>query len=908
MLSSPSNNINTNLLLEEKAGLLEIASSATPSSALRDLNYSWDNNTIAVGSPIAETLFKHGLTVEENGKTRFTYAGLLFYGRLVLPFNFTDTERNFQDTKYILLERIKIGKNSAIFSAKHALLNTPLIVKFIRPGASQNTLNSLKLLNDIPEKTPIVRPLDFLKTYVHDVFENKVVVDCVVYPLVLGITLKAFLAQKSYQLNSRIAIAFIEQVGSALFDLERAGAYHGDLHDENIIVEIGVDGVVSFKLIDISFGAMGSLTTEECRNEDLSRFKQHVWRILSLQKSFLPRMSLRKFLKTKYFEKINKILAPDTANFRTVISIFTDDTEYITYSKNKDHFLRDKFNPPTTFRLQRYEEIIDPSVAARLFVPFAELMNKVIGFSNVYVSGNRGSGKSTYLAAMAFFPQADSATNDCVVRFQEIFGIYFPCRQGEFKSLVPSLGWTKEEIQLKTVKILLVKIIRRTLEAISAGIKANKLISPLDFKKLHVYLERFAPPPGIISISNSILDEMENYVSTMIRIEMQLLSVFKTGHSAENSNIQFVDLIEFFTILRLVFTELSVSRFHILFDDAGLPNIPIGVQRVICDLILNSNPVFCVKFSAEKFTFTFETSLGKVPENGHDYFEHDISRMLFIGSATERMPRQGLEIYFRKIVEQRLAYFKYQESSIVAYIGDNPNIADQLIGLLAAKRSDALYAGWTAVWNIADRTPRNLLEIVSEIFARGEITNQTTPHVVSLKIQDKAIRTISDKRLQSLSQVAGVITVKNENYSLGRRLFEVTAIIGSVFSRYLRDEKGRERKRQHLAIERNDLDALNMEANEVLQKLITYGVLDDTKSEVARDDGVKKPIYVLNRIYCPAFNIMYRRDEHLRLSKAKFEMLLLHPQEFGRRGTKRLANATLKEQPEADLFGYKLYD
>ncbi len=175
---------------------------------------------------------------------------------------------------------------------------------------------------------------------------------------------------------------------------------------------------------------------------------------------------------------------------------------------------------------------------------------------------------------------------------------------------------------------------------------------------------------------------------------------------------------------------------------------------------------------------------------------------------------------------------------------------------------------------------------------------------MSLTLHVKAIRVISEKRLQSLSQIAGVVHVGQKEVSLGRRLFEVTACIGATFRVYLKAERGKLRKRQHLAIERNDLDGLIPEAEEILEKLITFGVLDDTKSEFARDDEVKKPIYVLNRIYCPVFNIIYRRDEHLRLSKKRFELLLLNPQEFLRSGTKRLQ----VDHGADDLFGFNIYE
>ncbi len=210
-------------------------------------------------------------------------------------------------------------------------------------------------------------------------------------------------------------------------------------------------------------------------------------------------------------------------------------------------------------------------------------------------------------------------------------------------------------------------------------------------------------------------------------------------------------LLEFFEVIRETFGELSVARFHVLFDDAGSPYVPNNVQRVICDLMLTSNAVFCVKLSAEKLTFSFESSDGKILENGQDYFEHDISQILFIGSGSAGLNREVLERYFREIVEQRLVHFEFKSRSITEYLGDEQLSADRLLKLLALGRKDAYYCGWTTVWNIADRTPRNLLEIVSEIFSVGSVDRDTRPMVVPMRDQDRAIRTISEKRLESLS-------------------------------------------------------------------------------------------------------------------------------------------------------------
>ncbi len=95
-------------------------------------------------------------------------------------------------------------------------------------------------------------------------------------------------------------ISFIKQIGGALESLERIDAYHGDLHGSNILVVKGLTGQIEFKLLDLSYDAVGSLSLAEAKNNDLENFKQHVWRILSAQKASTNNVSLRKFIGTKY--------------------------------------------------------------------------------------------------------------------------------------------------------------------------------------------------------------------------------------------------------------------------------------------------------------------------------------------------------------------------------------------------------------------------------------------------------------------------------------------------------------------------------------------------------------------------------------------------------------------------------
>lgn len=900
MSSDSSLHSDINGIIARSTDLLTLVSDPDIGARLLELDYDWGTGYFNHAAPIVHLLKRHGY-IEEKPAEDLTPMGRLFLSRLLIHFDVSslgDRAMSSLTEKYECFRIISSGKNSVVAEAHHRLLGTRVVLKIVRPGAASDIQHSIRMLSGLSADSAIVAPQDFLEVAANDALGKPVRLHCLVFPFIEGITFREFLQQTNHHLNSQVAISFARQMGRALAELEELGAYHGDLHDGNILVDQHAKGGLRFRIVDISFGAMGSLPFEVCRNNDLANYKQHIWRLLRAQRASVPNMSIRKYIGTRHYLKIMDVLSPHAASFAAVCRALQDDSGYGSYVISKEAFVTEKFETPVSFRLQRYEEITDPSVAVELFVPFEQLMEKIRDFGNIYVSGNRGSGKSTYLASLAFFPNASSE----VVDFRQTFGIYFPCRQGEFAPLATRDEWDSALDHRLTTGVMVIKIIRRTLEIIAAGVAAKELREPTQLTTLRQLLGQFVPSPGIVSVESEIQTELENLVSSMVRVEMDEVARVRDAFVGPGEREPRV-LMQFFTLVRDAFPDLISTRFHLLFDDAGTPYVPRNVQKVINDLMLSSNPLFCVKLSAEKLTFDFTSSSGKILEIGQDYVEHDISQILFIGSAgSGGLARSDLERYFRRIVEQRLIHFQYRSSDITDYLGDQQMSAERLQDLLARQSRGAYYAGWTTVWNIADRTPRNLLEIVSEIFVVSNIDRRDAPRVAAARDQDRAIRTISEKRLESLSQISGTIIVDGQRVSLGRRLFETTSALGSTFRRYLRAEADKRRKRQYLAIERNDLAELSPDAETILRRLITFGVLDAGKAGFARDDVLKKPFYVLNRIYCPAFGIGYQRDAHLRLSKGKLELLLVSPADFAKQGTSRLRGA---DDRLPDLFDYR---
>lgn len=891
---------NVNKVILDSTNLITAIKSGTIENDIQELNIDWNSLVVNNAAKVFSNFVDDGYI--DRDTSQLTTKGLLFFGRICIDFE-EQAMNSIIDNKYRVIKLVHSGKNSASFLATHEVLGTKLIIKLLRPGAAKNVKGSLRVIANGGQFSNLIQPIDFFNTKLADVYGKELDIECIAFPYVKGITLGQFLKKEPQPLNAHTIATFIKQVSYALAHLEAIGAYHGDLHEENIVVNFSESGNLTFSIIDISFGILGSVDPSECRDNDLAYFRQHIWNLLSAQQEFLAKMSIRKYLGANIFHIISQVMSPELKTFTAIKSLFERNAAYEAYKLKKQKFLDQKFTPPGLFKLQRYEEIIDPEVALKLFAPFPELMDSISQFANIVVSGNRGSGKSTYLAALAFFPRVEES----VIDFRQTFGIYFPCRQGEFRLMSPDIV-DYDLISTRRVKhVMIIKIIRRTLESLAEGIECKKLKEPRDFDKLKNLLSGFLRDGEIISLDTEIVSEIRNLVSIMVRIEMKELdNLFDSKKSALSKHLSSeVELMEFFKALRETFSEISNAKFHLLFDDAGHPNIPHQTQYVLNDLIISSNPIFCVKLSIERYTYEFSTTMSKQLESGHDYYEYDISRTFFSGGKTFGLSAEALQEYNFNIVKKRLEYFEYKSSDIVDYLGDKGHKYDAFVNSLATGKRNAYYNGWSMVWQLADRTPRNLLELISEIFSVGNVDKSTIPEIIPARSQDRAIRSVSEKRLKSLSQISGKVKVGTKTLSLGKRIFEITSVIGSAFKIYLKSEAGKPRKDQYLALERNDSDSLSQDAEILLREMIRYGVLDESRLDVARDDQVKKSIYILNRIYCPTFAIGIRRDQHLRLSKVKFEEVFLNPNNFIKAGTKRLSQQDPTEEQSKinDLFG-----
>ena len=195
--------------------------------------------------------------------------------------------------------------------------------------------------------------------------------------------------------------------------------------------------------------------------------------------------------------------------------------------------------------------------------------------------------------------------------------------------------------------------------------------------------------------------------------------------------------------------------------------------------------------------------------------------------------------------------------------------------------------------------------MISAILDESETLPDRTPQKIPDSLQSRQIVRFSQDKLRGLMVLPGTVLIGDKRHPLGKTLYEFASSFGKVSGFYLRSSSysqtergGKRRFDERLAIELDDRLDLSQGAQQMLNELIRFAVVDDEKMATTFDDGTRKPIYIFNRVYCPALRISYRRDTHWRLSSRRFEQFLLHPTEFVRTD-KRLENFLTPEDRKA---------
>ena len=800
---------------------------------------------------------------------------------------------------YTLQKPLGTGSTSITFKAKREKTGRDVALKIFKPGILDHVDlgEKIKRISKLKSKYLVV-PDDY-----GDFKWDSLNLRYLEMEYIDGESLNDFLKSNVNVNLDYFLRNFILDVGQTLIEVKDGGFNHGDLHAGNILVvedELSKgQKIFHFKFYIIDF--IGINSSEEFREFELTDFDYYKENLLKIIRKYAitPSGGIDRWkLGERFFYLYENLVKNKYTSFKGVIDALSAELP-------KPNQLAITKRPFTYLIFEQYDPV-DP-LWLRRFQPERDIYMYFTDFCQLICSGTRGCGKTIYLRSLSFVPKLIrlseekqwSDTKDKIAYLKGIFGIYFPCRQGEFKNFSEKSYKFTFETQLLIKHIFIFKIIRRTMslieEAYSEKVFTSEPKVNLILKFLSSYLLRdialtaIARETPFQELTSNLRNE-ENYCLDILGREEK--------YPPQSRLLNETVLIEFFRVVKEAVSELSNIKFYIIFDDVSDPQVSFEAQKILNCLLSCHNEVYCCKFSTEKYAYTYQDMYGKALQLQHDYTYVDLS---WLGlSPYDKYSDTLYEQYLEKIVNKQLEIGGYPKQ-IKDYLENLPYPHQELINLLARRdQKDVKFAGWKLVVQLSSKTVRDGLSLCEAVFR--EYTEQFPKKFEGLKKgEDKITIDIQDRAIRKYSREAYANLVNIEY--MGEKIFNIVRSFGAVSQRYLSREVTREegRKYEVITIERRDSKELSEEAKERLRKLIRYSVFIDRGLSFSREEIGLVQKFTLHKKFTPALMTTYREREHLRLSKEQLERLLLQPDEF----KKELLNKSSEISEERQLRLFK---
>ena len=510
-MQSPTRLSAANAIVEPGRALKSFLTEGKLSDLSRDTHIDWLHGVLLTASPQVATLLQDIGGLAEDGHT-LTQPAMSFLGRVQLDLEDT-VRKSYLSDRFEILGTIGRGSSSVALKARNRQVGRTVVLKILRPGLPIDAKSAIEHLGELESIPRLVAPIDSYVIDATTISGDSVQLYCIVFPFVPATTLEEYLRTRP-PLTPFFFEALIHQVGGVLCALEERQMSHGDLHGSNILIS-SEEPNLELTVIDPSPG-LGISSTYGREATDFEWFKEHLATALLALQRHLPSMSIQKHLGPKLFSAINVIQHADAMSFSDVLRLLESNPLYEQWHRDRAAFVSKKFSQPKPLGLLRWEEIADPAEAVELFEPYLELFRRIQSFGNSLIVGARGSGKSTYLAALAYFPGAKKRLVDP----GEVFGVLFSCRQGEFKQFSKDFLSFDAASRVSLKHVLVLKIIRRLLATVSAACTLNEFSSTVDIKPLYDFVrDHMNEQSSIPRVNTSPTAAISNLAAGLVRWE-----------------------------------------------------------------------------------------------------------------------------------------------------------------------------------------------------------------------------------------------------------------------------------------------------------------------------------------------------------------------------------------------------
>ena len=212
-------------------------------------------------------------------------------------------------------------------------------------------------------------------------------------------------------------------------------------------------------------------------------------------------------------------------------------------------------------------------------------------------------------------------------------------------------------------------------------------------------------------------------------------------------------------------------------------------------------------------------------------------------------------------------------------------------------RTKKTYSGFETFVLLSSKIMRNFVSLFSrtwELSLDKEFT-LGEPLPFEYDAQSKAAYDVSRNKVFEINSYA----------TIGPVLWSFANHLGRVFEKLNKDERQSQPERNHFGIKGQPSE----KAESILRGALLNSVLQEAPATKIRSDAVRGKDYLLNRIYCPYYNMSYRKMHKLEFDLKDFELLLMGNEDEKRQTFSAIIkNNTRTQMTDNEMKQLSLFD
>lgn len=408
---------------------------------------------------------------------------------------------------------------------------------------------------------------------------------------------------------------------------------------------------------------------------------------------------------------------------------------------------------------------------------------KILSKKNIFIIGQRGSGKSMILKYNTLSLQLMQSQN----RIPDVIGVYIPCNRPYFGKLEHMLLDGAYEQSIISEHFLVLSLAKQLINTMKKH--ANILFTKDDLNNIADELNFLF---DLECNAETCLNKMRQFLSKEFQTMQQVL--LTTPEKLKISALSFGTLV--FPIIEMLNNCQKLAGKHITFliDDAQQLN-PLQMKTLNTWISYRDNSLLSFKVavtSKEEYYFYTETE-NSIMEN-HDFLEILLEENMF-GS------RANFNQFAKEVVQKRLELMKFEITDPNKYFASDKSIGKELTDIKTryikgdypegkkfsqeAKRKNAskihraiyfreilstakankpkkIYTGFDSITGISTGVVRNLLIMCSEMYTRDlehfQRKSKSMPQQIRSTTQYEAILDLSKKKWMDLRTIDRRVT------------------------------------------------------------------------------------------------------------------------------------------------------